>query len=295
MGLRRTMSVVLLTLALSLLIPGCASRAAETHGSCGKWDWNETKQQVCCNRCHPGNRLVKQCSSNMEDLCTPCETNTYTLDPTQYSCLVCTQCVDPQIVEKPCTRETDTVCKCKAGLKCGNQKCSFCVKECGRGEEPEKRSCKPCPDGTFNDQIHQKCKRRSTSCPHPDESIVDQGTATSDIKCQIISQPPLNFTVRTTRRGNPAAWSALEFSLMILCLSLLSLGVLSFIVINAAKISKIFNKTKKTTRKTAIIRTPTDDPRTLIAVECSFHEAQQENGSSSESLSSKDSKVQLVS
>ncbi|TMS16656.1 hypothetical protein E3U43_013949 [Larimichthys crocea] len=76
------------------------------------------------------------------------------------------------------------------------------------------------------------------------------------------------------------------------------------IVVVTVKIHQKRQKTKKLNRKTPIvktpivktpiIRTPTDDPATLIAIECSFHEAQQEQGSSSESLDSKESTDQLI-
>ncbi|XP_071395091.1 tumor necrosis factor receptor superfamily member 9a [Centroberyx affinis] len=284
------MSVILWwVLGVSLLTQGCLGSPGVTESGCSKWSIKG--DNACCEICHPGNRVVKLCGPDPKALCTPCGPNTYTAEPKQYSCTRCTQCEGAQVLVTECTSTTDTVCGCKKGLRCGDKPCSFCIKECGKGEEPaEKRSCRKCPDGTFNDQIHQKCKPWRTRCPHPDELIVAKGNAVSDIECSPnISTPRINTVIKPVEPHAHTIWPV-----VITCVVLTCLGLITIYITKVMKIIKKSKKTKKTITQTPIIRTPTDDPRTLIAVECSFHEAQQEQGSSSESLASKDSKNQLI-
>ncbi|TRY82521.1 hypothetical protein DNTS_013831 [Danionella cerebrum] len=99
-------------------------------------DWiSYTKDDVCCTRCKPGNRLVKRCGEEPEKLCTPCDPGMY-VTKIDNRCYRCTQCTGIQITVKPCTGSSDAVCGCKAGFRCGDDKCSFCVTECKKGEEP---------------------------------------------------------------------------------------------------------------------------------------------------------------
>ncbi|KAM9856143.1 tumor necrosis factor receptor superfamily member 9a isoform 2-T2 [Aulostomus maculatus] len=181
------MAMMLLGIFIPLLIHGCLSSLEQTDHGCMRWTYRGT--DVCCDACHPGNRLVTPCGADPKELCTPCEAGTFTVKSKDYICSRCTQCVGAQVLKEQCTATTDTVCGCRVGLKCGDHKCSFCVQKCGKGEEPtEKRTCRPCPDGTFNDQIHQKCKPWSTKCHDPDQSMVVKGDAFSDIKCVNVSR-----------------------------------------------------------------------------------------------------------
>lgn len=279
------MAVILWALGVSLLMQVCLSRPGQSTIGC--MTWKQDGQNVCCEACHPGNRLVSQCGPKPQDLCKPCEPETYTVEPLHKTCLRCTQCVGAQVLLKECTTTTDTQCGCKEGLTCGNTSCNFCVMKCNKGQEPtENRSCRPCPEGTFSDQIHQKCKPWSTKCPNPGDTMVAKGNATSDIQC---------VTVKPSKQPGPSeqAWP-LVLS-VITSVALIVFGLTIVIIVVTLKIHQKRKKDK--TPKKLIIRNPTatsDDPQTLIAIECSFHEAQQEQGSSSESLVSKDSSEQLI-
>ncbi|XP_044066978.1 tumor necrosis factor receptor superfamily member 9-like isoform X2 [Siniperca chuatsi] len=248
------MAVILWAMGLCLLMQGCLCSVGQTDRGCMKW--TQKGDNVCCEACYPG----------------------------------------AQVLVQECTATTDTKCGCKEGLTCGDDRCSFCVKKCGKGQEPSaKRSCRPCPEGTFNDQIHQKCKPWSTKCPNPDQKIVAKGDAVTDIKCASI-----NVSLATVSRPKQPDHPEQAWPLVLsVVTSVVLMGFSIIIIITVAM--KIHRKRKAENYmekpcipKTPIIRTPTDDPMTLIAMECSFHEAQQEQGSSSESLASKDSSDQLL-
>ncbi|XP_074537990.1 tumor necrosis factor receptor superfamily member 9-like [Halichoeres trimaculatus] len=280
------MAVILLVLGLSLLMQGCVCSMEDT----GCMSFYPKGDDVCCKACHPGNRLVERCGPDPKKLCEPCKPKTFITSPLKRSCDVCRQCVESLVLVKECTATSDTVCGCKEGLTCGNDPCTFCVKMCGKGQEPAaENSCRPCPEGTFNNQTHQKCKPWSTKCPDPDQHIVVFGDAFSDIKCSQMGE--------TKTPGRPEDENQVWLLAMYAGFGILMICV---VVTLSWKIHQRRTRKEKEIEQpelmseTMIIRPPSDEPRTLIAFECSFHEAQQEQGSSSESLASKDSSEQLL-
>ncbi|XP_068603724.1 tumor necrosis factor receptor superfamily member 9a [Brachionichthys hirsutus] len=268
-------------LGLSLLLQGfmCGVAQPATRG-CELW--KPRGDHVCCDACLPGNRLVRECGPRPSELCAPCEPSTYTVKPKTLRCSGCTQCVGAQVQVRGCTAASDTQCGCKDGLTCGDDVCSFCVTTCGAGHEPtENRSCRPCPNGTFNDRGHRKCEPWSARCPKQDEDIVAEGDAFNDIKCGLISPSP----VRLPERPDDVEETWPLVLSVITSVTLLTFGVIVIFIVIIKISQKKKEETKTTITKTPIIRTPTDDPRTLIAIECSFHDPEPEQGRSSESLS----------
>lgn len=277
------MAASLWTTLLCLLVHGCFCSQEQVEKGCMKWRIDESNaNNVCCDICHPGNRLVSECGPSPKDLCTPCEPRKFAVGLKPEKCSPCTQCVGAQVLLKACTPTHDAVCGCKDGLECGDVLCSFCVTACGKGQEPlEDGGCRSCPNGTFNDQIHQRCKPWSTRCQDPNQKIVTAGDAFTDIECEDATDVP--------------AWPVVRFLLPGLVLAFILIIIVIIIFSVRVKLQQE-KQAEKVALESPVIGTPTDtdDHMTLIAIECSFHEAEQEQGSSLDSLVSEDSTKELI-
>nr|XP_015192593.1 PREDICTED: tumor necrosis factor receptor superfamily member 9-like [Lepisosteus oculatus]XP_015192595.1 PREDICTED: tumor necrosis factor receptor superfamily member 9-like [Lepisosteus oculatus]XP_015192596.1 PREDICTED: tumor necrosis factor receptor superfamily member 9-like [Lepisosteus oculatus]XP_015192597.1 PREDICTED: tumor necrosis factor receptor superfamily member 9-like [Lepisosteus oculatus]XP_015192598.1 PREDICTED: tumor necrosis factor receptor superfamily member 9-like [Lepisos len=252
---------------------------------CKKWTPSEKDQgQVCCEECHRGHHLsYLKCGREPKNLCLPCEKNTYAPSSSCNFCLKCSTCTGKQQVKENCTADKNTVCTCVEGYRCGDEHCSYCVKECGKGEEPVKRTCQPCPHGTFNDQMHRECRKWSQSCNNS-QVIVQEGTDKTDIVC---GPPPV--TVMSTASPSiitlpsiprPDGTERLAALIAAMCL-----GLGAFIMVT---ICILANR-----RKGSKEPLPESSQRAVREEEdcCSCHGPQQEQGSSMESV---DSETKLV-
>ncbi|CAL9703399.1 unnamed protein product [Knipowitschia caucasica] len=274
------MSVLLVLMGLwgLLRFSNCGPAPQERSG-CLEWDINGEK--VCCVHCHPGHRLVSRCGPDPRLLCTPCKAETFTSSSTAERCQRCKQCIDPQVLERSCSPYQDTQCGCREGFLCGDKSCSFCVQECGRGQEPTgQRACQPCPQGTYNDQTHHKCKPW-TRC---DKNTVKHGDAFSDARCGNVSALPVVVPGPNEPSQEQSA-DGLSFILYTM-FGVVVPALLIVIIVMAITQIKQKQRTQRPEPETAVKKPPiiTDEPQTLIAIECSFHEAEQEQGRSSESL-----------
>ncbi|XDV46187.1 hypothetical protein PO909_014122 [Leuciscus waleckii] len=255
-------------------------------------DWTNSGLNVCCNRCKPGNRLVERCGRDPEKLCTPCEPDTY-ITSFDYRCLRCTECIGKQFTLRPCTISSDTVCGCKAGYRCGNDICSFCVTECKEGEEPtEKRLCRKCPAGKFNDKIHSNCREWKKSCP--DGQVLSKGNATSDCTCKSSGEEAMQTTLHvvSNNKGPPEQTKWLP---VLIAGGMAGLAVLCIIASVVAYV-KGQNKTEKKPKADTTDQDRSDESRIMVVEQedCSFRHPEQEQGGSSESISTQDSDSKLI-
>ncbi|KAI4904843.1 hypothetical protein NFI96_018228 [Prochilodus magdalenae] len=261
----------------------------------GCQDWNIVGQNVCCNRCKPGNWLVTRCGPKPETLCRVCDNGSYVTDGSEPMCKKCRECIGKMKVKQACTASSNTVCECTEGLRCGNDQCAFCTKECGKGEQPTAdRACQPCPQGTFNNKIHQMCVKWSSRCPSPDQKIIANGTAFSDVVCgpaddhkPTMPFPDVKPTKSPPNNKDDYSWTMLVIA--IVCAFLIAVAAVPlFTALTCKRVEKL-----KAASRTA--EAPAGQRLMPEPEQCSFCFPQEERGSSSEvSLVSDDKPFELV-
>uniref|UniRef100_A0A667XEM1 Tumor necrosis factor receptor superfamily, member 1a n=1 Tax=Myripristis murdjan TaxID=586833 RepID=A0A667XEM1_9TELE len=74
---------------------------------------------ICCNKCAQGFRYVADCQAEgQRTSCKPCEEGETFMDQMNYTpnCKICKRCKKYEVMVSPCSKERNTVCRCKTGF-----------------------------------------------------------------------------------------------------------------------------------------------------------------------------------
>lgn len=134
-----------------------------------------TEDNICCQRCHAGYKLVENCPAHgYSTKCKRCPPGQY-LDQINYSrnCFSCKRCKENnfEVEDSPCTHKQNTVCRCMDGYykseidsvtyeclecsTCGNKKCPEC--QCKNNYYRVKSKCLPCTNCTDISECSREC------------------------------------------------------------------------------------------------------------------------------------------
>ncbi|KAM8870393.1 tumor necrosis factor receptor superfamily member 1B isoform 2-T4 [Spinachia spinachia] len=85
--------------------------------------------QLCCNKCPPGEHMVRRPPSTCGIECQPCiglrYSDTYN---EEMGCEICENCNKSNMeYYSPCSTTRNAVCRCKAGYRCRDDLCKQCV------------------------------------------------------------------------------------------------------------------------------------------------------------------------
>ncbi|XP_039972463.1 tumor necrosis factor receptor superfamily member 1B isoform X2 [Xiphias gladius] len=174
---------------------------ADSNGNCR----NSTREyllehsNLCCKKCRPGQRQIKECSETTETVCKECERGQY-MEAWNYAknCFSCNKCKPNKGLQyvQNCSSTTKTRCMCQPGMYCimgfDDPYCSACSKyklcKAGYGVSLPGTAnsdvkCEQCPDGMFSDiQSYTDPCRPHTNCHG--KAVVRKGNATSDTVCK---------------------------------------------------------------------------------------------------------------
>uniref|UniRef100_A0A3P8WWS5 Tumor necrosis factor receptor superfamily, member 1a n=1 Tax=Cynoglossus semilaevis TaxID=244447 RepID=A0A3P8WWS5_CYNSE len=144
----RDAALLMTPLVLQCLFVPVLGQGSEEH-TCPPEDYSP-KAGVCCNKCHPGFKLVETCNATgQRSNCVPCPQRQF-MDKKNFFryCRTCRRCkeIKKEYEISACTAESNTVCQCKDGYYRYNidaetyecRKCSQCP-----SDEEEKHICTP--------------------------------------------------------------------------------------------------------------------------------------------------------
>ncbi|XP_010874079.1 tumor necrosis factor receptor superfamily member 6B [Esox lucius] len=156
------------------------------------WRDHETGDSVICDKCAPGNYLIKHCTKYSKSICGPCPTSHYTevwnyIERCQYCSRFCT---NEEIESVPCTPLHNRECECKDGfyLKYGS-----CLKHsrCRPGEGVITNGtahtdveCEPCAGGFFSNESSSSKACQSFSVCAPGYTTIP-GNEMNDVYCSL--------------------------------------------------------------------------------------------------------------
>ncbi|KAM4736350.1 tumor necrosis factor receptor superfamily member 1A [Anableps anableps] len=121
--------------------------ALMTKEKCKPWEF-ETENEICCDKCSPGFKLLEKCpDKNLRSNCTPCNEGEFS-DQMNFSptCRRCNKCKASrnEYEVSPCQKNKNTICQCNEGyykynIDSETYDCLKCRK-CGT-DEIEKQPC----------------------------------------------------------------------------------------------------------------------------------------------------------
>ncbi|XP_013005826.2 tumor necrosis factor receptor superfamily member 5 [Cavia porcellus] len=183
-------------LALLCVLWGCLLTAVHPEASFACTENQFLLNDVCCDLCPPGKKLVDECTEFKNTECRSCQKGEF-LDTwnRERRCYVHRHC-DPNLglwVQKEGTAETDTTCVCEEGRHCASDTCEHCDlhTSCGPGFGVKQLGtatsdtiCEPCPNGFFSNvsSAFEKC-HPWTSCENEYLVELRAGTNRTDAVC----------------------------------------------------------------------------------------------------------------
>ncbi|XP_037355635.1 tumor necrosis factor receptor superfamily member 5 [Talpa occidentalis] len=181
---------------LRCLLWGCLLTAIhpEPSTACGHNQY--PKDNLCCDFCQPGEKLVKDCTESAPTECASCSRDefqaTFNKERRCHQHKYCDPNLGLRVLVKG-TLKTDTICMCEEGQHCTGKGCERCsphstcspgygVKQMATGTSDT--VCEPCGAGSFSNvsSASEKCNPW-TSCEA--KGLVEQqaGTDKTDVVC----------------------------------------------------------------------------------------------------------------